>query len=92
MLKAIKKNMDTIKIETVVKPIAKHFWHRFNEIEKKYSKDNVIINKTCRRIDDLAEILDTEMMREKAKLSAEFNRLPKWLQIYIGNSHETDFE
>lgn len=92
MFKIIKMDMDTIKIEVVAKPIAKRFWDRLNKAEREHSKDNEIINKPGKRIDDLATILDTDLMKEKAKIYADFHRLPKWLQIYIGNTHNSDFE
>jgi hypothetical protein len=92
MFKIIKMDMDTIKIEVIAKPIAKHFWDRLNKAEKEYSKDYELINKPCKSIDDLVAILDTDLMKEKARIYADFNRLPKWLQIYIGNTYNSDFE
>ena len=86
-LKGAHFDMDSIKIETIAKPIARHFWSRLDEIDRKYSQDDKILNKTYRRIDDLVDAVSTEKASEIAKVYKDFDRLPKWLQIYVGNSH-----
>ena len=91
-IKIFALDMDTIKIEVIAKPIAKHFWERLDEIDRKYAKDDAIINKTYCRIDDLVNAVSTEKANETAKVYEDFDRLPKWLQIYVGNSHKSDFE
>lgn len=89
-LKGVNLDMDSIKIETIAKPIARHFWERLDEIEQKYAQDNAIINKTYCRIDDLVDAISTEKANETAKVYEDFDRLPKWLQIYVGDSHRED--
>lgn len=89
-LKGVNLDMDSIKIETIAKPIAKHFWERLDEIDRKYAQDDKILNKTYRRIDDLVDAISTEKANETAKVYEDFDRLPKWLQIYVGDSHRED--
>lgn len=89
-LKGAHFDMDSIKIETIAKPIARHYWLKLDEIDKKYSQDDAIINKTYCCIDDLVDAVSTEKASEIAKVYKDFDRLPKWLQIYVGDSHRED--
>ena len=84
--------MDTIKMEAVAKPLAKHFWARLEKIENEHKADIEKLNEPSRCIDDLVAKADTELSKEMAKLYKEFSRLPKWLQIYIGNSRKSELE